>query len=104
MEWYRRKARQGEQKRSLTPQDVQQTYQEAFKNLSHELKKKIDGEFRKDNTSYDDMKYHESTTSKFNDSKDFSQTYQSSQYKRAFSRENFDAKYLAAAETTERIN
>ena len=72
--------------------------------MSHELKKKIDGEFRKDNTSYDDMKYHESTTSKLNDSKDFSQTYQSSQYKRAFSRENFDAKYLAAAETTERIN
>ena len=73
MEWYRRKAKNGEKGRSLTPEDVQQSYQEAFKNLSHELKKKIDCEYKKDNASYDDMK-HQSTNSKFEESKDFSQT------------------------------
>lgn len=74
MEWYRRKSRQGEQERSLTPKDVQTTYQEAFKNLSHELKKKIDGEFKKEKPS--EQKYFSGTESnKLNDSKDFSMTY-----------------------------
>ena len=59
MEWYRRKARNGEQQRSLTPEDVQANYKQAFKNLSHELKKKIDSEFK-------------STNSRLNDSKEFS--------------------------------